>query len=274
MALKLINQSLRLKANIKTSPIIYASNHLYSTNTTVEPSPAKLTEAVTKKFIAQAKKDGPDNFRKYARFGSPSKLVTIEGLPITTTDEDVRKVAREAFENGDKHIREVIFCRNFDFSFRGRCVLMMDSINNAGKLIEYGNLRMVGGNAITMKFSKSNVKDQDLTSFLNSQRRSELISVTDGTSAAGRSVVFSGLPTRIRVDNVLGILRSKNLFPREGTSNTVIPLKTKNQSTVSKFLIKFDNESEAWRCVRAFHNTTYTFNKTKTDYRLSVSVAY
>lgn len=29
---------------------------------------------------------------------------------------------------------------------------MMDSIDNARKLIEYGNLRMIGGNSIAMKF--------------------------------------------------------------------------------------------------------------------------
>ncbi|KAI9304747.1 hypothetical protein BJ944DRAFT_266345 [Cunninghamella echinulata] len=264
MAFRLLNHSLRLQSKVKSIPV-YASKCLY---TTTQPSTTKITENVTKKFIAQAKK-GHDNSK---RFGIPSKLVTIDGLPITATAEDIKKMVREAITDGDKYMREAVFCRNFEFRFNGRCVVMMDSIDNARKLIEYGNFRMIGGNSISMKFTKTDTRD--LNEFMNKQRRRELISVTDATSAAGRSVIFTGLPPKTRTDQLLGILRSKNLFPREGTSNTVIPLRTKEQSTVAKFLIKFDNESEAWRCVRSFHNTIFTLKKFKTDYRLSVSVAY
>jgi hypothetical protein len=49
---------------------------------------------------------------------------------------------------------------------------------------------------------------------------------------------------------------------------------SKNKSTVSKFLVKFDSESEAWRCVRAFHNTDFVLEHTKEKFGLQVGVAY
>lgn len=109
---------------------------------------------------------------------------------------------------------------------------------------------------------------------MGSVRRSELISMTDSTSASGRSVIISGFPRMTHPDHLLGFLRSRNFFPMEGAPDNVITLKTKEQSTVSKFLVKFDSESEAWRCVRQFHNTNFLFQKKNQNYKLSLSVAY
>ena len=72
----------------------------------------------------------------------------------------------------------------------------------------------------------------------------------------------------------MGHLRSKNFFPIEGVSDNVVPLQTKEQSTVSKFLVKFDSESEAWRCVRSFHNSDFLLNAWNRKFKLIVSVAY
>lgn len=49
---------------------------------------------------------------------------------------------------------------------------------------------------------------------------------------------------------------------------------SKEQSTVAKFLVKFDSESEAWRCVRTFHNTDFLLKSRQENYRLQLSVAY
>lgn len=57
-------------------------------------------------------------------------------------------------------------------------------------------------------------------------RRSELISMADGSSAAGRSVIIRGLPPRTAPEHVLGYLRSKNFFPIEGTPDNVLRLQT------------------------------------------------
>jgi hypothetical protein len=111
-------------------------------------------------------------------------------------------------------------------------------------------------------------------SIMGSLRRPELTSITDSTSASGRSVVISGLPPRTQPDHLLGFLRSRNFFPIEGAPDNVLALKTKEQSTVSKFLVKFDSESEAWRCVRQFHNTDFLFRAMNQNFKLSLSVVY
>ncbi|KAI8089257.1 uncharacterized protein BX664DRAFT_332538 [Halteromyces radiatus] len=262
MAFRLLTRS--IGQPVIRTPI---SSCLYTTTSTEASSASKFADSVTKKFIGQAKKGQIGR-----RFNTPSKFVIIEDLPSTATTEDVRKLAREAFSQGDKSIRETIFCRNYEFKFFGRCVVMMDSEENACKLLDYGNRRLVGGQAIKMNFAGNESKNSN--EFINKLRRPELVSMADTTSAAGRSVILTGLPPKTKRDQVLGILRSKNLFPVEGVSDNVISLRTKNQSTVSKFLIKFDSEPEAWRCVRAFHNTNFNLKQKNSDYRLSVSVAY
>jgi hypothetical protein len=109
---------------------------------------------------------------------------------------------------------------------------------------------------------------------MGTHRRPELTSITDSTSSSGRAVVISGLPRRTQPDHLLGFLRSRNFFPIEGAPDNVLALKTKEQSTVSKFLVKFDSESEAWRCVRAFHNTDFILKSMNQNYKLSLSVVY
>jgi hypothetical protein len=49
---------------------------------------------------------------------------------------------------------------------------------------------------------------------------------------------------------------------------------SKDQSTVAKFLVKFDSESEAWRCVRTFHNTDFLLKHRQENYKLQLNVAY
>lgn len=61
---------------------------------------------------------------------------------------------------------------------------------------------------------------------MNALRRPELTSITDSTSASGRAVVITGLPSRTQTDHLLGFLRSRNFFPIEGTPDNVLALKT------------------------------------------------
>jgi hypothetical protein len=61
---------------------------------------------------------------------------------------------------------------------------------------------------------------------MSNYRRSELTSMTDSTSASGRSVVITGLPPRTQPEHLLGYLRSRNFFPVEGAPDNVLHLKT------------------------------------------------
>lgn len=98
-----------------------------------------------------------------------SRLVKVEGLPITATFEDIRKLAREAAPpDGDKHIEDstlvearknvrntddiylVLFVRDDYFDFRGKCIVTMKNSADARQLVDYGNKRMVGGNVVRM----------------------------------------------------------------------------------------------------------------------------
>ncbi|KAI8064615.1 hypothetical protein BC940DRAFT_369153 [Gongronella butleri] len=233
---------------------------------TTAASADSITDTVTKEFIQQAKKGNR------SKKTPSSEFIVIDGLPATTTVEDIRKLAREAISQGDSCIREVIFCRQNDFKFFGRCVVQMDNSTHAGKLAEYGHMRLVGGSHIKMKLAGQ--ESSDSKAFINRLRRPELTSVADASSAAGRSVLVTGLPPKTSADQVLGILRSKNLYPADGTSQSVVPLRARQQAAVAKYLVKFESESEAWRCVRAFHNTNFNLKTSNTDYRLDVSVVY
>ncbi|KAG2216924.1 hypothetical protein INT45_004120, partial [Circinella minor] len=195
----------------------------------------------------------------------PTPFIQIDQLPITTTTEDIRKLAREALPNGDQSINEVVFVRSDSFDFMGRCIIAMKSAEDAQRVFEYGNRRVIGGNVIKMTH---------VSKISEKLRPVELKSVADQTSASGRSVTLTGFPLLTKPEHVLGYLRSRNFYPVEGVEDSIIRLNTKKQATVSKFLIKFDSESEAWRAVRKFHNGEFKLNKRNEIYKLSVSVVY
>lgn len=58
-----------------------------------------FAENLTNKFIGQVKKQGKKSVE-------PTRFVQIDSLPVTATTEDIRKLAREAFPQGDKRIVE------------------------------------------------------------------------------------------------------------------------------------------------------------------------
>ncbi|KAI8352499.1 hypothetical protein BD560DRAFT_224743 [Blakeslea trispora] len=226
------------------------------------------TEALTDTFIQQAKKQRRQNGNKV----QPTRFVKIDHMPLSSTSEDINKLAREAFPKGDKSINEMIFCRNAEFNFVGRVIVAMASLEDARQFIEYGHMRALGGHIVKMQYTGDASSTNN--SVLNQYRRSELMTLADSTSAAGRSVIITGLPPKTQADHLLGYMRSKNFYPLQGTPDSVLRLRTKQQSTVSKFLVKFDSESEAWRCVRAFHNASFFLKSTQEDYKLRVTVAY
>ncbi|EIE83660.1 hypothetical protein G6F46_001807 [Rhizopus delemar] len=201
----------------------------------------------------------------------PTRLIQIDTLPMTATTEDIRKLAREAFPKGDKSIVDIVFCRKENFNFDGRCVVLMATPEDARRLISYGDRRSLGGHIIKMSFTGKSAGNPE--GFLSNLRRNELKSVTEATSAAGRSVIISGFPFPA-TDYLLGYLRSKNFFPVDGVPDNVVSLSSKYRSPVNKFLVKFDSESEAWRCVRAFHNEQYTNNRDQSTYTIHVDVVY
>ncbi|KAI9496308.1 hypothetical protein BDB00DRAFT_809913 [Zychaea mexicana] len=230
-------------------------------NVEAQPNERQQSSAatMTNKFIAQARKE------RNIMDKEPTPFVQLENLPSTTTMEDIRKLAREALPEGDKSINEVVFVRQENFDFKGRCIVSMKSAEDAQRVIEYGNRRVMGGNVVKMSHV-GNLSDK--------VRTRELRSVADQTSASGRSVTFSGLPMLTQPEHLLGYLRSRNFYPVEGTADSIIQLETKKQATVSKFLVKFDTESEAWRAVRRFHNDEFLLNKRNERYKLNVSVVY
>ncbi|KAI8993446.1 hypothetical protein BDB01DRAFT_894112 [Pilobolus umbonatus] len=227
----------------------------------------EFAEAIAGKFINQVKKQYHNTST-----AEPTRYVQIDNLPSTVTKEDIMKMAREAFPNGDKNIIEVVFLRNDEFNFKNKCVVLMSDIEEGRLLYDYANRRSVGGNIVKARFlGKPNSSPPAI---MNPLRRPELVSVTDYESASGRSVVMVGFPKYAKPEHVEGYLRSKNFFPVEGVSENVVKLETKKQSTVSKFLVKFDSESEAWRCVRTFHNTNYHSYTENAALKLQLSVAY
>ncbi|KAK4515273.1 uncharacterized protein ATC70_002883 [Mucor velutinosus] len=236
-------------------------------NTTTEKK--NFAENISKQFIGYVKKQRSNQTKAFAE---PSRFVAIDSLPPTATTEDVYKLAREAFADGDKQIIETVFCRNHEFNFTGRCIVSLSTAEDARRLIEYGHRRVLGGN--TLKINYTGNAKSDVSSVMSQHRRSEMTSLTDNTSASGRAVIVTGLPPRTQPEHLLGYLRSRNFFPVEGAPDNVLHLKTKEQSTVAKFLVKFDSESEAWRCVRTFHNTDFLLKSKQENYRLQLSVAY
>ncbi|CAO3654963.1 unnamed protein product [Mucor fragilis] len=228
-----------------------------------------FAENISKQFIGHVKKQRSHQTKAFAE---PSRFVVIDALPPTATTEDVYKLAREAFADGDKQIIETVFCRNHEFNFTGRCIVSLSTAEDARRLIEYGHRRVLGGNTLKVNYT-GNAKS-DVGSVMSQYRRSEMTSLTDNTSASGRAVIVTGLPPRTQPEHLLGYLRSRNFFPVEGAPDNVLHLKTKEQSTVAKFLVKFDSESEAWRCVRTFHNTDFLLKSRQENYRLQLSVAY
>lgn len=74
-----------------------------------------FTEALTDKFIGQVKKQGKNG----GRLSEPTRFVQIDALPTTATTEDIRKIAREAFPQGDQSIVEskttISFCIIFSY---------------------------------------------------------------------------------------------------------------------------------------------------------------
>lgn len=122
-----------------------------------------FAEALTDKFVNQVKKQ-----RQQYKM-EPTQLVKIELLPNTATREDINKLAREAFHKGDKNIVEgknntikemlkvdrvylVVFCRNSDFEFNGQSVIHMNSTEDARRLIEYADRRMLGGKILRANY--------------------------------------------------------------------------------------------------------------------------
>lgn len=49
------------------------------------------------------------NERRFESMRKPTRLVQIQSLPASATHEDIRKLGREAFANGDKTIDDSMY---------------------------------------------------------------------------------------------------------------------------------------------------------------------
>ncbi|CAO3685938.1 unnamed protein product [Rhizopus stolonifer] len=217
-----------------------------------------------------------DNFKDHGKkqqkhLLEPTRLIQIEALPFTSTSEDVRKLAREAFPKGDRSIIDMVFSRKDNLAFDGKCIVLMSTPEDASRLLSYGDRRSMGGNIIKMSFTGKTAGNPE--GYLNNFRRNELKSVTEATNAAGRSVIMSGFPFNY-TDYVLGYLRAKNFYPVDGVPDNIVCISDKQRTPINKFLVKFESESEAWRCVRTFHNEKYTIRRNQSTYNIQVDVVY
>ncbi|CAO3663815.1 unnamed protein product [Rhizopus stolonifer] len=167
----------------------------------------------------------------------------MDTLPSTATTQDILKLARESFLNGDKSVLDMVFCR------------------------KKTSFKMTGGNRIQMSFGNLT---QDPENYLKTYRH---VGLKTENQSAGRSVLVSGFPSKI-ARHLANHLGKKNFFPADGVPDNVVRLKGKPTSEYFKYMIKFNTESEAWRCVRAFHNTPYTVHKTKKTSIIQVDVVY
>ncbi|KAI8381027.1 uncharacterized protein BYT42DRAFT_564982 [Radiomyces spectabilis] len=252
-----------------------ASRHFHGTawafqqKTMAEPT-RSIADNLTNKFMKL--NEGKLSKNHYRRVAQPSQVIRFDHMPVTATAEDIKKLAREAFPEGDKAIREIIFTRTSGFQFTGCCLVHMNDTDNGKRLYDYANMRYVGGNLVKLTYMR--IPKDGPAAYLNKYRPSELVSVTDSVSFAGRSVIMSGFPPKTRPEHLLGLLRSRNYFPEEGIPDNVVHLKTKSHSALAKFLVKFESEAEAWRCVRAFHNYDFHLSSRGENYKLHASVAY
>ncbi|KAI9276578.1 hypothetical protein BY458DRAFT_554554 [Sporodiniella umbellata] len=233
----------------------------------------QTSAVVCNDFGKQANRSFVDRFKSQTNEDAdkPTRLIKIEALPSTSTLEDIRKLAREAFDNGDRSIRDIVFCRKDNLAFDGNCVVLLNSPEDATRLISYGNRRSLGGNIIKMSYVSK--ISQNPEGYLDSLRKPQLKSKDNTKHAAGSSVIISGHPFR-NIDNILGYLRSKNFFPLDGVPDSAFLIQQRRNSPVNRFLVKFESESEAWRCVRAFHNSKYTLTRTGEVYNIYAEVVY
>ncbi|KAL0096260.1 hypothetical protein J3Q64DRAFT_1706956 [Phycomyces blakesleeanus] len=222
-----------------------------------------------KKFTGQVRRANEPNESMV-----PTTLVRIDYLPSTATAEDIRKLVREATQKNGENIKEVVFCRTPTFHFKGRCLVHLNNTEDAASLVKYAHRRLLAGKVLNAGFGGEGNED-NVSSLLAESRTRELGSVADGTNYSGRAVEIVGFPLRSTVDHVSGKLRFKNVFPIEGVDQNLVELKTAERSSVSKFLVKFATEAEAWRCVRTFHNTRHVLRASHTyEFELRVSVVY
>ncbi|RCI07292.1 hypothetical protein CU098_013944 [Rhizopus stolonifer] len=119
----------------------------------------------------------------------------MDTLPSTATTQDILKLARESFLNGDKSV-----------------------LDNARRFILYGHQRFLGGNRIRMSFGDLT---QDPENYLKTYRH---VGLKTENQSAGRSVLVSGFPSKI-ARHLANHLGRKNFFPADGVPDNVVRLR-------------------------------------------------
>ncbi|KAI9276155.1 hypothetical protein BY458DRAFT_433963 [Sporodiniella umbellata] len=196
-----------------------------------------------------------------------SRLIRIDGLPRTVTTQDILKLAREAFKNGDKSVVDMAFSRKKkSFRMTGKCIILMASIEEARRFILYGHQRYLGGNKMHMSFDLNKTPENYLKMIRHIGLKSE-------NTSSGCSVLISGFPS-YTAKYLLNHLSKKDFYPADGVTDNVVRLRSKREAEHFKYVIKFETESEAWRCVRTFHNSAYTVHSTQKTHIIQTNVVY
>ncbi|OZJ04481.1 hypothetical protein BZG36_02675 [Bifiguratus adelaidae] len=159
--------------------------------------------------------------------------------------------------------KDHVFLRNEYFQLRGRCILRLNSAEDAQDFIQKNNGVFVGGNRITvhpMTLDEEQDRSRDpLSRFRHPQLR----------TGAGQSVVVTGLPKIVEREELVDYLKSKGFYPSNTTKVPVRELKVAPAASVRKYLAEFKSPSEAYRCARKLHGTLYKPTKyTLSDFRL------
>lgn len=96
---QLVSALVRQRISIQALNTCQRSIHTSLVRLNTNETQKNFAETLTNKFIGQVKKQGKNT-------SEPTRFVQIDSLPTTATTEDVRKLAREAFPQGDKSIVE------------------------------------------------------------------------------------------------------------------------------------------------------------------------
>lgn len=89
----------------KTCQRSFHSSYQTLKNQPQDTEDKNFVEKFSKQFIGHVKKQRSQT----KAFAEPSRFVVINSLPPTATTEDIRKLARESFPDGDKQISESKF---------------------------------------------------------------------------------------------------------------------------------------------------------------------
>lgn len=178
--------------------------------------------------------------------GTPSSVLHLRNLPISIIPDDIRRLDSETTPT------EIILARNSNLKFGGNAIVRFKSSGDAIKFSNSARLAHIG--TVRPVVSFVNREDEALQP---DKVRHDLIA-----NDAGRMVLITGLPgkaTTHTMKRYLEMIQARLEPAPAGKSHgdPIIKLDPVGRDLQSKFLVRLVNTSEAYRIVRALHNTFF-----------------